>query len=226
MFNRAKLKKAAKAILKPQLINTLPVTFTVGILYLLSVLPDIYETAADKNILNISMEFSYFSLLVRAIPFFICSITAVAESFFYIALVTNKQSVSFKTFINGFNLWLKGICAVLWSTLWTVLWMLLFIIPGIIKAIAYSQITFIIAENPNVSVFQALKISKTITKGFKGELFVLYISFIGWIIISYLTFGLCFFYALPYMRTTFSLTYQYLKNQALATGFITPEDFA
>ena len=39
-------------------------------------------------------------------------------------------------------------------------------------------------------------------KGNKGKLFRLYLSFIGWYILSYFTFGILLLFAMPYIRMT------------------------
>lgn len=57
------------------------------------------------------------------------------------------------------------------------LWTLLFIIPGIIKALEYSMIPYILAERPDISSEEAFRLSKELTDYQKTELFVLELSF-------------------------------------------------
>ena len=56
-------------------------------------------------------------------------------------------------------------------------------------------------------------------------LFCLQLSFIGWQILNYFTFGILFFWTGPYMAMTYEKSYQYLKTMALETGVVKPEDF-
>ena len=70
------------------------------------------------------------------------------------------------------------------------------------RSIAYSMNWFILAKEPSVSVFDAMKISKNITNGQKGDLFILDLSFLGWAILSVFTLGIGFLWLLPYMQTT------------------------
>ena len=114
---------------------------------------------------------------------------------------------------------------ILWMTLWVTLWSLLFIIPGIIKGLSYYFTANILAECPDVSATEAIKISMRITKGHKMDVFVFILSFIGWFILSVLTLGILYIvYVGPYFYTADAGLYLELKNKALAEGRITPEE--
>jgi len=70
------------------------------------------------------------------------------------------------------------------------LWSLLFFIPGIIKGYAYSMTSYILADHPEMEGYQAIKESEKMMSGHKWQLFCLEFSFIGWILLSCLTFGI------------------------------------
>ena len=97
--------------------------------------------------------------------------------------------------------------------IFTFLWSLLLIIPGIIKTYAYSMSFYILAENPNMTATEAITESKTIMDGHKMELFVLMLSFIPWILLACVTFGLAYIYVLPYMYLTMTNFYHNIKRQ-------------
>lgn len=126
----------------------------------------------------------------------------------------------------GFSNYGPVLGSMLWVSLFTYLWSLLFIVPGIIKSIAYSQTKYILAENPRVGFREAIKISMVLTDGRKGELFSLYISFFGWLLLTAITFGLAGLYTLPYIETTCVHAYEALKAAAIAEGRITADVFA
>ena len=88
------------------------------------------------------------------------------------------------------------------SALFTFLWSLLFFIPGMIKALAYSQAPYIIAENPNMPAMEALRQSERMMMGRKWEYFVLNLSFIGWVFLAIPTLGLLMIWLEPYMQMT------------------------
>lgn len=123
-----------------------------------------------------------------------------------------------------FNYWRK-VGGMLWMYLFTFLWSLLFIIPGIVKALAYFMTPYILADCPDVTATDALKLSMRMTNGYKGEIFVMGLSFIGWAILSGLTFGILgILYTGPYMGTSFAGLYDELKRNALERGVVHPEE--
>ena len=108
-----------------------------------------------------------------------------------------------------------GPCVILFllTKLFTFLWSLLFFIPGIIKALSYSMGMYILAEHPEMTATEALNESKRIMVGHKGELFVLYLSFIGWVLLAIPTFGLIYIWLIPYFRMTITNFYNSIKPQ-------------
>lgn len=107
----------------------------------------------------------------------------------------------------------------------TFLWSLLFVVPGIIKAIAYSQAKYVIHDNPRLKGKEAIEISKRMTNGFKGDLFSMYLSFIGWYILVGLTGGILSIYVTPYVETTAAMYYENLKRYSIENGIVAPEAF-
>ena len=60
------------------------------------------------------------------------------------------------------------------------LWSLLFVIPGLVKSYAYSFAFYVKADHPEYDWKQCLDESCRLTDGHKGELFMLDLSFLGW----------------------------------------------
>lgn len=108
--------------------------------------------------------------------------------------------------------WLHIFTTYLLVEIYTFLWTLLFIVPGIIKALSYSQTFFILKDNPELSNNAAIEKSMRMMKGHKMELFTLYLSFIGWAILSLLTLGIGFLLLVPYISTTLAHFYEQLKD--------------
>ncbi|MBU1141414.1 MAG: DUF975 family protein [Firmicutes bacterium] len=128
----------------------------------------------------------------------------VGLSYYLLDVVqTNSKADKFELLLEGFKKSLvNSIVANLLMMVFIFLWSLLFIIPGIIKALAYSMTPYIIAENPEIEAMEAIAKSEEMMKGHKLRLFSLYFSFIGWFILSALTFGVGLFFLLPYIQTT------------------------
>ena len=93
------------------------------------------------------------------------------------------------------------------------LWLFLFIVPGFIKAYEYSMIPYLLAENPNLSADEAFSLSKQMTTGQKMDLFVLDLSFLGWIILGTICCGIGLLFVQPYPEATKAEVYLILKHR-------------
>ena len=99
------------------------------------------------------------------------------------------------------------------ATIFIFLWCLLLIVPGIIKAFEYSQIYFLIADNPHMTASEALKTSSQIMAGKKCELFKLWLRFIGWAILCILTLGIGFLWLIPYAYVSLAHFYERIRPE-------------
>ena len=105
---------------------------------------------------------------------------------------------------------IAGILYQIFITLWT----LLLIIPGIIMSYAYSMTFYILKDHPEYTASQALKASKQMMKGYKMKLFLLDLSFIGWILVSLICcLGVGMLWVTPYMRAAKTEFYEVIKNR-------------
>ena len=93
------------------------------------------------------------------------------------------------------------------------LWSLLFLVPGIIRAFAYSLDIFVLADNPNMTQSEAREESIHLMDGNKWRLARLYLSFIGWLLLSVLTCGLLLLFVLPYMYVSLACFYEQVKAE-------------
>ena len=98
-----------------------------------------------------------------------------------------------------------------WAALKVFLWSLLLVIPGIIAAYRYSMAVYIMLDDPSKSPMQCIRESKEMTRGYKGQLFVLDLSFIGWAILSIIPFVAI--YTEPYIATTKANFYRALRGE-------------
>lgn len=90
------------------------------------------------------------------------------------------------------------------------------IVGGIIKIYSYRMIPAILAENPSISWKDAFRLSKQMMNGNKWNTFKLDLSFIGWIILSFVTFGLVsVFFLHPYRISTDMELYMTLREATL-----------
>ena len=88
------------------------------------------------------------------------------------------------TLFDGFSFVGKLIGLTIVTALFIWLWSMLFIIPGIIAAYRYRFAPYNLYENPGIGVMEALEMSKRQTMGYKGQLFALGLSYLGWTLLA------------------------------------------
>lgn len=123
---------------------------------------------------------------------------AAKDSLFLIRVKkwSNTARVMFRTFIYKF----------LWDFT---------IVGGFIKKYSYFLVPYIVAENPSIKGKDAIKLSRDMMYGHKFECFVMDLSFIGWDILGFFTFGLSnVFFSNAYEVAAFSEYYSDLRSIA------------
>ncbi|MCR2805979.1 DUF975 family protein [Paenibacillus soyae] len=114
--------------------------------------------------------------------------------------------------------------AMFWRGLLNFLWYLLLIIPGIVKAYAYSMVPYLLADNPNIGTRRAVDLSNQMTRGHKFRMFVLDLSFLGWILLGVLACGIGVLFVLPYINQTKAELYMALRHQAIASNLTSAQE--
>ena len=124
--------------------------------------------------------------------------------------------VSAATLFDGFQQFLRIIWLNVLVSLLVFLWSLLFLIPGIIAIYSYSQAQRILIDNPDMTALEAIRASKELMRGNRWELFVLELSFIGWMLLASFTFGILMIWLVPYMEITMAEFYDVLAHGGVA----------
>lgn len=137
---------------------------------------------------------------------------AVGLAFAFLKLARGMNG-ELSDLFNGFNSFVPAFLMQLLMGIFILLWSLLFIIPGIIKAFAYSMAPYILSDNPEMSGLDAITASKEMMRGNKGRLFGLYLSFIGWFLLSMLTCGIGLIFLSPWVQASVTEFYQDLLNK-------------
>ena len=129
-------------------------------------------------------------------------------------MVIKGQQPEAKDAFCGFDDFFSAFKVNLLTGIFTFLWSLLFVIPGIIKSISYSMAMYVLAENKGKNAMECINESKAMTEGHKMDLFLLGLSFMGWILLTIVTCGIAYIWVGPYMSTTFANAYRSLKPAA------------
>ncbi|MDD2190248.1 MAG: DUF975 family protein [Eubacteriales bacterium] len=127
-----------------------------------------------------------------------------------------KRETSPAEVLYGFERFVKSFGLYIVISLFIFLWALLLIIPGIIAAYRYSMSFYILADNPDMGIMEALNRSKIMMRGNKWKLFCLNLSFIGWAILCVLSFGVGFLWLIPYVEVSIIAFYD------IANGSLRP----
>lgn len=126
----------------------------------------------------------------------------------YLLKQQDREVNSVKDLFSQFDRFSQGFLQAFLRGLYTFLWTLLFIIPGIVKSFAYAMTPFLMAEDPNLTAKEAIKLSQQKMMGHKGELFCLGLSFIGWSLLAALTGGIGNIFLNPYMNAAYAAFYR------------------
>lgn len=222
-INRVALKRNAKV----RIFTTKPSPLAIGILYIalsyiLSMLAsrldgtyymmqDFYDQYLEGNLVYLP-EFPQVSPYAWVIVFAISIMALVLNAGFsaYCLKICNGEKADHKNLMDGFNVFFKLILLTVLSGLFVFLWSLLFIIPGIIAAYRYRMALYILLENPELGALECLRRSKQMMAGRKFELFVIDLSFLGWIFLT--SFPLFSIWVTPYMTVTYAGYYIALRD--------------
>jgi len=150
----------------------------------------------------------------------------VGEAKFFLSL-KDTDNVDMNLLFDGFKgeRYLRNVAQMFLKYLFIFLWTLLLIVPGIIKTFSYAMVPFILADDAiELGEESSITVSRRMMHGHKGELFVLYLSFIGWMLLSMLTLGvLWLLYVGPYFEQTRAIFYEKVKTAYQEKALPSPE---
>ncbi|WP_160033925.1 DUF975 family protein [Paenibacillus sp. An7] len=192
-----------KAILLTVLISIITVLIPTAM--------DMQRSGGFESWVNDEAPGSLFSFVYEIVlmPFY------VGVSWFYISLIRKEKAQIrniFKIYQDG-RLTLKLIWTYIVMIFFILLWTLLLIVPGIIKSISYSQTLYVLRDHPEYSATQAITESRRLMDGYKWKYVLFLLSFIGWFLLTAVTFGLAWFFVGPYFSAAQAVFYDELKEQ-------------
>ena len=224
VLDRASLKQESKALLKTARVN--PYLFTLLVLAVTLVVSGI------SNYMNMDDEFAYlysvqygidlsFLALHRAFPTLVVLFVSIVCALLNMVLeagvslyhlgIRRGEEMPYVTLFDGFSFAGKIILLSIVQYIFVFLWTLLFIVPGIVAAYRYRFAILNLCENPEIGVMEAINMSKAQTAGFKWQLFVLDLSFLGWQLLCALTLGILSIWVQPYVTQTNVGYFQQIK---------------
>lgn len=146
-------------------------------------------------------------LLWTLILLIIGGATTIGYARFNLSLVDRREA-SFHQLFSEYDRLPRSIAMYILRALYIFLWGLLLVIPGIIASYRYAMTPFIMAEDRDIDANAAITLSKEMMKGFKGELFYLHLTFLGWALLSAFTLGIGYLWVGPYIKAAESVFYR------------------
>ena len=131
---------------------------------------------------------------------------------YFLNLIRNDNT-DYERLFDGYKDFIRIFLAEFLVNLATGIGMILLIIPGIIIGSGLVMTGFILKDDKEISAVDAMKKSWEMTDGHKGALVLLFLSFLGWIILSIFTLGIGMLFLYPYMQTALSHCYEDLKAE-------------
>ena len=235
MWNRKQLKSNAKALMKRSYLMMFLASLMIMVLS-----GDFYTTFIETNfsvnvpyqditiqlpfyvdwlspdkftwIVNNFLKVTFITSIISIIyTIFVANPLRIGKARFFI--LNREQEPSLKELFSIFDGQYLNIVKIAFITdVKIILWSLLLIIPGIVKSYEYSMIPYILAENPSLSTKEVFQRTYELTSNRKMDLFILDLSFFGWLFLCGLTMGIGLVFLQPYMDATQAEAYAFLKK--------------
>lgn len=196
MIDRRQIKRETKEILSTAHVSPKKMTaLYLGISTLLSTSSTLLPSI---SLLDLTLGFGIDSLTNTLIAGTFVSILVtlmmqvlLAGYTMYCMGVRKGQEMGYSQLFDGFAFASKIIALMITEFLYIWIWSMLLVIPGIIAAYRYRYALLNLCENPDLSPGQAIRLSKTQTRGYKLQLVMLDLSYVPWMFLAQLPlFGL------------------------------------
>lgn len=191
--------------------NAALVVFLVG---LIIAIVDAVANAIFPGTKTMIMEGFYVtqaSWIASLIVFFATTFLQLGSTSYFLKIARGEEAEISELFSKG-NLLLKVFVSALIAGIIVGFGFVLLIIPGIILLLGYVMMRYVYLDNPEIGIIEALKKSREMMKGHKWQYFCLCLSFIGWVLLIPLTFGILYFWLAPYMAVAQANFYDSIKE--------------
>ena len=189
--------------------------------------PD-FELTADSTIsLEALLPYTSILLVMCLISLVFSAIGASVQLGYNILLLKYyepEQKPGIGDLFCRFHIFWKAFGLRLVMGIFITLWTLLFIIPGIIASYSYAMAPYLMAENPDMGIMEAIRRSKEIMQGNKWRLFCLHFSFIGWAFLCLFTCGIGYLFLSPYQMLAEAAFYREITGKNVIT-YTQTDDF-
>ena len=179
-IDRGQIKTEARGILRDAQVS--PRLFFALFLALV-VLMDLATSLANNGLDTDSLLSNPLGLFVLILSQLLALVLGVG-CYLYCFGIRRGERVEYLTLFDGFSFVGKIILLYMAEYALIMLWCMALVIPGIVAAYRYRFAVLDLCENPSLGVMEAINMSKRQTYGYKGQLFTLDLSFLGWMLLA------------------------------------------
>lgn len=176
MINHRQIRAEAKTLAQGASVPAAAMTaLMMGILLVMNqLLSVLLSRSGEGGVLDI-----FFQILT-----YLVSLVLQSGFLLYCMAIRRGEAVPWSGLFDGFSFAGKLILLHLLEFLLVYLWSLLFLIPGAVAFYRYRFAVYNLCENPEIGVLEAINMSKAQTNGCKMSLFVMDLSFAGWVVLG------------------------------------------
>ena len=202
-MNNSEIRNVTKEILKGKYKNVmLPFIFATLLVGLANSV-DFYSYSYEAN-------GSSYDLTIGSLALFIQGPINIGLATYALSIV-NEKEYSYTQIISAFKYFFKALILVIIFTISSFLGFLLLFIPGIIVILMFSQIFYIMADDPETNVMDIFKKSASLMKNKKLQYLGLSLKYFLFFILGIFTVGIWWLWLIPQAYVSFAIFYKELK---------------
>ncbi len=202
-MNNSEIRNVTKEILKGKYKYVMLPFILATLLLGLAQSQDLYSNLYESY--GLSYVFT-----IGSIALFIVGPISIGLATYSLSIV-NEEDYSYNQIATGFKYFFKALFLYLLFNISVLIGTILLIIPGVVIFLMFSQIFYIIAENPQIGVIDAFKKSASLMKNKKLQYLGLGLRYILFFILGVFTLGIWWLWLTPQMYVSFAIFYKELQ---------------
>ncbi len=202
-MNNSEIRNVTKEILKGKYKYVMLPFILATLLLGLAQSQDLYSNLYESY--GVSYVFT-----IGSIALFIVGPISIGLATYSLSIV-NEEDYSYNQIATGFKYFFKALFLYLLFNISVLIGAILLIIPGVVIFLMFSQIFYIIAENPQIGVIDAFKKSASLMKNKKLQYLGLGLRYILFFILGVFTLGIWWLWLTPQMYVSFAIFYKELQ---------------
>ena len=202
-MNNSEIRNVTKEILKGKYKYVMLPFILATLLLGLAQSQDLYSNLYESY--GVSYVFT-----IGSIALFIVGPISIGLATYSLSIV-NEEDYSYNQIATGFKYFFKALFLYLLFNISVLIGTILLIIPGVVIFLMFSQIFYIIAENPQIGVIDAFKKSASLMKNKKLQYLGLGLRYILFFILGVFTLGIWWLWLIPQAYVSFAIFYKELQ---------------